>query len=172
MLLRMIVVAVSLLCAWPVLACSKMMTQASMSTVDPITTASMSETVSVGEISIDGYWVKAMLPGQPVAGGFLKITNKGESDDRLLSATSPKSGRIELHEMAMKNDVMEMRALEDGIVIAAGATVELAPGGLHLMFFDVSETFKEGDTVAVTLAFEKAGLVELMLPVIAKAMHH
>jgi periplasmic copper chaperone A len=141
--------------------------------IDPIQTASMEMAAPIvaGDLTIDGYWVKAMLPGQPVAGGFLKITNKG-ADDKLISATSPKSPRLELHEMAMKGDVMEMRALESGIAIPAGATIELAPGGLHIMFFDVTETFKDGDMVPMTLTFEKAGTVELNVPVLAKEMKH
>jgi periplasmic copper chaperone A len=160
----------------PAIACEMHDAKAQISTpaVDLIKTASMvmAEPVVLGDLTIEGYWVKAMLPGQPVAGGFLKLTNKGTADDKLVSATSPKSARVELHEMAMKGDVMEMRALEGGIAIPAGATVELAPGGLHVMFFDVTEAFKDGDMVPVTLTFEKSGTVELMLPVMAKAMSH
>jgi periplasmic copper chaperone A len=148
--------------------------QISAPAIDLIKTASMTmaEPVVRGDLTIDGYWIMAMLPGQPVAGGFLKVTNKGTADDKLISAASPKSGRVELHEMAMKGDVMEMRALEGGIAIPAGATVELAPGGLHVMFFDVAGIFSQGDMVPVTLTFEKAGAVDLMLPVMAKAMNH
>jgi periplasmic copper chaperone A len=160
----------------PANACEMHDAKAQISTpaVDLIKTASMTmaEPVVLGDLTIEGYWVKAMLPGQPVAGGFLSVTNKGSADDKLVSATSPKSGRVELHEMAMKGDVMEMRALEGGIAIPAGATVELAPGGLHVMFFDVAEAFNEGDLVPVTLTFEKAGTVELIVPVMAKAMDH
>ncbi|MGL4406009.1 MAG: copper chaperone PCu(A)C [Notoacmeibacter sp.] len=146
----------------------------SVPAIDQIKTASMvmAEPVVLGDITIEGYWVRAMLPGQPVAGGFLKLTNKGGTDDRLVSASSPKSARMELHEMAMKGDVMEMREIAGGIIVPAGQTVELAPGGLHVMFFDIAETFKDGDTVPVTLTFEKAGEIELMLPVMAKAMSH
>jgi periplasmic copper chaperone A len=168
--------SLALIISAPALACEMHDAKAQISTpaVDLIKTASMTmaEPVILGDLTIEGYWVKAMLPGQPVAGGFLSVTNKGSADDKLVSATSPKSGRVELHEMAMKGDVMEMRALEGGIAIPAGATVELAPGGMHVMFFDVSETFKDGDMVPVTLTFEKAGTVELMVPVMAKAMDH
>jgi periplasmic copper chaperone A len=176
MLLR-VAAAVSILSLGivPAFACEMHDAKAQISTpaVDLIKTASMAMAAPViaGDLTIEGYWVKAMLPGQPVAGGFLTITNKG-ADDKLISASSPKSARIELHEMAMKGDVMEMRAIEGGIAIPAGKTVELAPGGLHVMFFDVTETFKDGDMVPVTLTFEKAGAVELMLPVMAKAMSH
>jgi periplasmic copper chaperone A len=169
-------VSIAILSFSPATACEMHDAKAQITTpaVDLIKTASMTmaEPVVLGDLTIEGYWVKAMLPGQPVAGGFLKLTNKGSADDKLVSATSPKSGRVELHEMAMKGDVMEMRALDGGIAVPAGATVELAPGGLHVMFFDVAGIFKDGDMVPVTLTFEKAGTVELMVPVMAKAMDH
>lgn len=123
------------------------------------------ETVSAGELELTAGFTKAMLPGQPVGGGFITITNKGGEDDKLVSATSDKAGEVQLHEMAMEGDVMKMRQLTDGIAIPAGETVELKPGGLHLMFFKVSEPFKEGETVNVTLTFEKAGAVDVALPV-------
>lgn len=159
----------------PALACKMHAANAAgLPVIDPIKTASMTMAAPVvaGDLTIDGYWAKAMLPGQPVAGGFLKLTNNGTADDILISASSPKSGRLELHEMAMKGDVMEMREIKGGIVVPAGQSVELAPGGLHLMFFEVSEAFKQGDMVPVTLTFEKSGKVELMLPVMNKAMSH
>lgn len=123
------------------------------------------ETVSAGELELTAGFTKAMLPGQPVGGGFITITNKGGEDDKLVSATSDKAGEVQLHEMAMEGDVMKMRQLTDGIAIPAGETVELKPGGLHLMFFKVSEPFKEGETVNLTLTFEKAGAVDVALPV-------
>lgn len=121
--------------------------------------------VKVGDIELSGGASKAMLPGQPVGGGFITIKNGGASDDRLVSVESPNAGRAEIHEMAMVNDVMKMRKLEDGITIPAGKTVELTPGGLHFMFFNVKKPFAEGDKVPVTLTFEKAGKAEVMLDV-------
>lgn len=134
--------------------------------VDMMTTAGHDgvEHVHAGDIEITGYWVRAMLPNQPVAGGFLTLANKG-ADDRIIKASSPRAGRMELHEMVMDGDVMKMREIEGGIAIPAGATVELKPGGLHIMFFDIAERFEEGQTVPVTLTFEKAGEVTLELPV-------
>ncbi|MBC2773857.1 DUF1775 domain-containing protein [Rhizobium sp. AQ_MP] len=123
------------------------------------------ETVTAGDLELTAGFTKAMLPGQPVGGGFVTITNKGGEDDRLVSATSAQAGEVQLHEMAMEGDVMKMRQLTDGIAIPAGQTVELKPGGLHLMFYKVAEPFQEGGTVNVTLTFEKAGTVEVALPV-------
>lgn len=128
--------------------------------------ASMADKIiKAGDLELSGASTKAMLPGQPVGGGFVTIKNNGASDDKLVSVSSPLAGRAEIHEMAMVNDVMKMRKLNDGIVIPAGQTVELKPGGLHFMFFNVSKPFAEGDKVPVTLAFEKAGEVTIELPV-------
>lgn len=93
----------------------------------------------------------------------MTIKNTGDSDDKLIGVESPAAGRAEIHEMAMVNDVMKMRKLDDGVVIPAGQTVELKPGGLHMMFFNVKKPFAEGDKVPVTLIFEKAGKVEIVL---------
>lgn len=123
------------------------------------------ETAKVGDLELTGGFTRAMLPGQPVGGGFVTIKNNGAADDVLVSVESAVAGRVELHEMAMQGDVMKMRKLEGGIPVPAGQTVELKPGGLHLMFMDVKEPFVEGGKVAVTLTFEKAGKVDVVLPV-------
>lgn len=119
-----------------------------------------------GDLALSGGFLKGMLSGQAVGGGFVTIANTGAADDRLVSASSPVADHVEIHEMTMENDVMKMRPLSDGLPVAAGATVEMKPGGLHLMFMGVKAPFKEGDTVPVTLTFEKAGAVEINFPVV------
>ncbi|WP_457586028.1 DUF1775 domain-containing protein [Ensifer canadensis] len=121
--------------------------------------------VKLGDLEISGGAAKAMLPGAKVGGGFLTIKNGGGADDRLVAVESPVAGRVEIHEMAMENDVMKMRKLDDGVALPAGETVELKAGGLHLMFMQVSKPFAEGETVPVTLVFEKAGKVDFTLAV-------
>ncbi|MEX3011284.1 copper chaperone PCu(A)C [Hoeflea sp. TYP-13] len=133
------------------------------------------EVVMVGDIHLSGQWTRAMLPGQKVGGGFVTITNKGGEDDRLVAVKTPTTDRAEIHEMAIVDDVMKMRPLADGLPVPAGETVKLKPGSFHLMFMAVEEPFKEGAMVPVVLTFEKAGDVELMLPVMpagTKAMDH
>ncbi len=120
--------------------------------------------VAAGELEIGSFWARAMLPGQATAGGYLTITSKG-GGDRLLSASSPAAGKVEIHNMEMIDQVMVMRPVEGGLEIPAGGTLELKPGGLHLMFMSPSEPFREGESVPVTLQFEKAGNVEIVLPV-------
>lgn len=121
--------------------------------------------VKAGDLELSGGYVKAMLPGQPVGGGYLTIHNGGGTADRLVSVSSPAAAKVELHEMTMKDNIMRMRELKDGITIGAGATVSLAPNTLHMMFKQVKPPFREGGSVAVTLTFEKAGAVSFTLPV-------
>lgn len=122
---------------------------------------------SVGKLAISDAYVRAMLPGQPVGGGYLTIQNSGDADDKLVSVTSGNAGKVELHEMTMENNVMKMRELKGGIAVPAGATVKLTPNGLHVMFKQVKTPFKQGATVPVTLTFEKAGPVAVTLPVLS-----
>lgn len=119
----------------------------------------------LGDLSITGGWARVMLPGQKAGGGYLTVANKGSAADRLVAAASPAAGKVEIHSMTMKGDVMEMRPLADGLEIPAGGTVELQPGGFHLMFLQVAEPFRKGGTVPVTLEFARAGKVDLSLPV-------
>ena len=114
-------------------------------------------------IKIENAYTRATAPGQQVAGGFLKIDNKGNAD-QLIGASSPAAGEVQLHEMAMDGNVMKMRQVKD-IPIPAGGSVELKPGGYHLMFLNLKGPFVAGQTVPVKLKFAKAGEMELKLPV-------
>jgi copper(I)-binding protein len=122
-----------------------------------------------GDLNISLPFTRATLPNAPVGGGFLTIENTGTEADRLVSVTSTVAGATQIHELAMQGDVMKMRELPDGLEIPAGETVVLAPGGFHIMFMGLKQAFVEGETVAVTLTFEKAGSVEVLLPVQAPA---
>jgi copper(I)-binding protein len=94
-----------------------------------------------------------------VGGGYLRITNTGNTPDRLTGGTFALAGRVEVHQMSMSGDVMRMAPVAGGLLIAPGETVELKPGGFHLMFMDLKEPLKEGRAVTGTLVFEKAGPV-------------
>jgi periplasmic copper chaperone A len=115
----------------------------------------------VGDLEIIHPNSRAMIPGAKVGGGYLKIINHGSTDDRLVAIKSDRSDNVQMHEMSVENNVMKMRELPDGIVIPAGKTVELKKGGLHVMFMDVTQPFKEGEMVKATLVFEKAGPVDV-----------
>ena len=116
-------------------------------------------------------WARPTVAGQVGGGGYLKITG-GATPDRLLSASAPIAKAVELHHMQMDGDVMRMRPV-DGIVVAAGRTVELKPGGLHVMFVGLNKTLKAGDSFPLTLRFEKGGDVKVDMKVMtAPAADH
>ncbi|WP_353426744.1 copper chaperone PCu(A)C [Polynucleobacter sp. MWH-UH19D] len=127
----------------------------------------MAQNASVGSIKVENAYTRATAPGQQVAGGFLKIENKGGAD-QLVSASSPVAGEVQLHEMAMDGNVMKMRQVKD-IPVPANGSVELKPGGLHLMFMNIKAPLAAGETVPVKLKFAKAGEVEVKMPVNAAA---
>ena len=117
----------------------------------------------LGPIKIEGAYTRATVPGQQVAGGFMKVENKGGTD-LLVSASSPVAGEVQLHEMAMEGNVMKMRQVKD-IPVPAGGAVELKPGGMHIMFINIKAPLAAGETVPVKLKFAKAGEVEVKMPV-------
>ena len=128
-------------------------------------TSTQAQEVKAGDLVITQAWSRATPSGAKIAGGYLTIENKGTAPDKLVGGSGDIAGKVEVHEMAMNNGVMTMRPLEKGLTIEPGKTVKLAPGGYHLMMFDLKGPFKQGDKVPVTLEFEKAGKVTLSFDV-------
>ncbi len=123
------------------------------------------QVVTIGNLEISGGFSRATLPNAPVGGGYVTITNKGSEADRLVGAASPVAGVTQIHEMKMEGDLMKMNEVPDGVEIPPGATVTLKPGGLHIMFMQLTGPLVEGTSIPLTLTFEKAGSVEVQLSV-------
>lgn len=121
--------------------------------------------VKAGDLVISQAWSRATPNGAKIGAGYLTIENKGATADKLIGATADISGHIEVHEMSMNNGVMKMRPVEGGLAIDPGKTVKLSPNGYHLMIMDLRSPLKQGEKVPVTLDFEKAGKVTVMLDV-------
>jgi periplasmic copper chaperone A len=119
------------------------------------------------QVAVEAAWARPTVKGQEGGGGFLVLRNTGPTADRLLSGSTPLAERFELHTMAMKGDVMEMRQL-DAIELPAGKTVRLEPGGLHVMFIGLKTPLQTGSKVPVTLKFEKAGDVKVEFDVMPR----
>lgn len=117
------------------------------------------------QVSIENPWARATPPGAKVGGGFMKIVNKGAAD-RLVGASSEVAARVETHVHRHENGVMKMIEVP-GFDVPAGGSVELKPGGAHLMFMELKRALKAGERVAVTLKFEKAGEVKAEFAVAA-----
>lgn len=118
-----------------------------------------------GPLTIERPWSRATPPAARVGAGYLVITNGGAAADRLLSASSPAAGRVEVHEMRMDGGVMRMRELAQGLAIPPGATVELKPGGYHLMLMELPAPLAAGSSVPMSLVFERAGRVDVELKI-------
>lgn len=119
------------------------------------------DTYKIGDLVVVSPWTRATPGGARIAGGYLKVTNNGTSADRLTGATTASADRVEIHEMSMTDGVMKMRPLADGLTIKPGETVELKPGGFHMMFMDIKQPLKQGETLKATLTFEKAGKLDV-----------
>lgn len=104
-------------------------------------------------VEIKEAWVRGTVPAQKATGAFMDIT--GKSAVRLVAADSPVAGKTEIHNMTMEKGVMKMFPVE-GIDVPAGKTVKLAPGGYHVMLFNLKQELKAGERVPLKLTFEHA----------------
>jgi copper(I)-binding protein len=119
----------------------------------------------LGAIEIGQPWTRATPPTAESGGGYLVLKNTGTTPDRLIAVKSPAADRVEIHEMKMDGNIMRMREVEKGIEIPPGATVELKPGGFHVMFMGLKAPFAKEAKVPLTLVFEKAGSIDVDLMV-------
>jgi copper(I)-binding protein len=110
-------------------------------------------TQASAQVEISQPWVRATVAQQKATGAFFQLTAK--TDARLVEVRSSVAGVAEVHEMAMDGSVMKMRAVPS-LALPAGKTVELKPGGYHVMLMDLKAPIKAGDSVPLTLVFEGA----------------
>jgi periplasmic copper chaperone A len=108
---------------------------------------------ALAQAKVTDAWVRSTVSQQKATGMFAQITSA--QGGKLLSASSPVAGIVEIHEMAMEGNVMKMRAIP-GLDLPAGKTVELKPGGYHVMLMDLKKPVAAGETVSVTLVIEGA----------------
>jgi copper(I)-binding protein len=119
---------------------------------------------ALAQIEIENAWTRATPPGARIAAGYMTIRNKSASPDHLISTTSPLAARVETHVHLHEGDVMRMRQVK-GYELPANGSLELTPGGAHLMFVDIKRPFNEGEKIPVTLRFRRAGEKKVVLDV-------
>lgn len=117
-------------------------------------------------LSVQDAWVRATVPNQHATGVFMQLTSKEAG--RLVGVESQAAKHVEVHEMAMQDNVMKMRQVA-GIDLPAGKAVELKPGGYHVMLIDLAKPIAAGDHVALTLIVEDASGQQRRIPVDAVA---
>ncbi|MDX5434115.1 MAG: copper chaperone PCu(A)C [Halomonas sp.] len=108
--------------------------------------------------------VRAVPPGSPASAAFMTLRNPGEQEVVLVTAHSPAAETLELHNHVDVDGVMQMRKLPE-LVVPAGESVELAPGGLHLMLIGLTDPLVEGESVEIELGFESGESQRLEAPV-------
>ncbi|AVG40968.1 copper chaperone PCu(A)C [Achromobacter insolitus] len=117
-------------------------------------------------LKVDDAWVRATVPSQHATGVFMRLTSNAAG--RLVGVESQAAKHVEIHEMAMQDNVMKMRQVP-GIDLPAGQPVELKPGGYHVMLIDLAGQIAAGDHVALTLIVEDAARNQRRVPVDAVA---
>ena len=107
---------------------------------------------ALAQTTVKDPWVRGTVAQQKATGAFMAITATGGGT--LVSASSPVAGVVEIHEMTMDGTTMKMRALPKGLDLPAGKTVELKPGGYHVMLMDLKAPLKTGESVDISLVVE------------------
>ncbi|OFW97016.1 MAG: hypothetical protein A3D94_20755 [Alphaproteobacteria bacterium RIFCSPHIGHO2_12_FULL_66_14] len=122
-----------------------------------------SRSYKLGEIEIGSPWARESSHGTGDGGCFFTLANKGAVADRLIGATSPAAERVEIHAIAVEGSGIRMRQRENGLALSPGATLTFKPRGYHLLLIGLKAPLVPGAHVAVTLAFEKAGSLDVEL---------
>jgi copper(I)-binding protein len=121
--------------------------------------------VSIGKlISIEHPWARATPSGARTGAAYLMIVNHGSTVDRLMQASTPLAEQVQFHQEIDDNGVMQMRELPT-VNIDPGASVTFKPSAMHIMIIGLKQQLKEGQTLPLTLQFEKAGKIDLQVPI-------
>lgn len=140
---------------------------------------------SAPQVAVNDPWVRAaVMTGMATHGGtpamdhggdmkpmggtsaaYMTLVNSGGTPDRLVAASTDVAELIELHESKMVDNVMQMAPVPGGIAVPANGQVELKPGGLHVMLIGLKRDLAAGETVRLTLSFERAGTITVDVPV-------
>lgn len=119
-----------------------------------------------GDMMIKDSYARAAHKAAKAGAAFIVIENMTGADDRLVAASSDIAKKVELHtHIEDDNGVMKMTHVEEGFPVEAGGMIMMQRGGEHVMFMGLNLPMEQGDMVDVTLTFEKAGDVEVQVPV-------
>lgn len=114
-------------------------------------------------VVLEAPWARASATSSHPSAVYITIRNTGE-DDELVSVASSASAVAEIHESKMENGIMKMRPVAP-LAIAAGQTIEMKPGGYHIMLINLVDQLKEGDMIDIAITFKNAGTIETSVPV-------
>jgi len=122
------------------------------------------QTSGQNAIVVERPWARATPAGARTGVVYVTLINNGSSNDSLLSAATPVADQVQFHSASQENGVSRMREMRT-VEVAPGARVAFSPGGLHIMVVGLKQPLKEGQTFPLTLNFEKAGKIDVMVPI-------
>ncbi|WP_294620639.1 copper chaperone PCu(A)C [uncultured Roseovarius sp.] len=118
------------------------------------------------DIMVEDAYARSSAMSAKTGAAFMMIHNHGDAEDRLIGAASPVSKLVQLHtHKEDANGVMKMMHVEEGFALPADGMIKMQRGGHHVMFMGLTEPFEQGDMIPLTLTFEKAGEMEIEVPV-------
>ena len=144
-----------------------------------LSSQSFSETITFKGLVLSEFWIKKVIANNNTTAGYIKIENKNEKNERLISVESDFSKRIELHEMYIKNNIMIMKHLEEGVLIKSKSQLDLRPGSIHIMFINLTKSLKKTKLQKVKFNFKNTGSIIINMPIMGnrkktndKKKHH
>ena len=133
-----------------------------------LSSQSFSETITFKGLVLSDFWIKKVIAKNNITAGYIKIENKNDKNERLISVESNFSKRTELHYMNIKNDIMIMKHLEEGVLIKSKSKLDFKPGSLHIMFIDLTKSLKKTKLQKVKFNFKNAGSIVINMPIMNK----
>ena len=122
-----------------------------------LSSQSFSETITFKGLVLSDFWIKKVIANNNITAGYIKIENKNEKNERLISVTSDFSKRIEIHDIYIKNNVMIMKHLEQGVLIKSKSQLDFKTGSLHIMFIDLTKSLKKKNYKKLNLILKTQG---------------
>ena len=130
-----------------------------------LSSQSFSETITFKGLVLSDFWIKKVIANNNVTAGYIKIENKNKKNEHLISVEADFSKRTELHDMYIKNDIMIMKHLEEGVLIKSKSQLDFKPGSLHIMFIDLKKSLKKTKLQKVKFNFKNAGSIVINMPI-------
>ena len=130
-----------------------------------LSSQSFSETITFKGLVLSEFWIKKVIANNNVTAGYIKIENKNEKNEHLISVEADFSKRTELHDMYIKNDIMIMKHLEEGVLIKSKSQLDLRPGSFHIMFINLIKSLKKTKFQKVKFNFKNAGSIVINMPI-------
>ena len=107
-----------------------------------LSSQSFSEIIIYKGLVLSDFWIKKVIANNSITAGYIKIENKNEKNEHLISVVADFSKRTEIHDMYIKNNVMIMKHLEEGVLIKSKSRLDFKPGSLHIMFIDLTKSLE------------------------------